>query len=94
VAWRKTPHRRRRDAIAVEGGSPALPIRADLRVKLVTSGVRFTRQPAIDGCPKIETGRSTIDGIAAREEQRQHDSENQLISYSHNRNSGFLAPPE
>jgi site-specific DNA recombinase len=62
VPWSKTPHRRRRDVIAVEGGSPVLPIRADARVKLV-SAIARGRQWLLE----IEIGSATIDGIAARE---------------------------
>ena len=64
VPWSKTPHRRRRDVIAPEGGSPAvvLPIRADVRVKLVSAIARGRQWLS-----EIETGTATIDGIAARE---------------------------
>jgi site-specific DNA recombinase len=64
VPWSKTPHRRRRDVIAPEGASPAavLPIRADVRVKLVTAIARERRWLS-----EIETGTATVDGIAARE---------------------------
>ena len=64
VPWSKTPHRRRREVIALEGGSPAvvLPIRADVRVKLVSAIARGRQWLS-----EIETGTATIDGIAARE---------------------------
>jgi site-specific DNA recombinase len=64
VPWSKSPHRRRRDVIALEGGSPAavLPIRSDARVKLVTAIARGRQWLS-----EIETGTATIDGIAARE---------------------------
>jgi site-specific DNA recombinase len=63
VPWSKTPHRRRRDVIALEDGSPAavLPIRSDARVKLVTAIARGRQWLS-----EIETGTATIDGIAAR----------------------------
>jgi site-specific DNA recombinase len=64
VPWSKPPHRRRRDVIALEGGSPAavLPIRTDVRVKLVTAIARGRQWLS-----EITTGIATIDGIAARE---------------------------
>jgi site-specific DNA recombinase len=64
VPWSKSPHRRRRDVIALEDGSPAavLPIRSDARVKLVTAIARGRQWLS-----EIETGTATIDGIAARE---------------------------
>jgi site-specific DNA recombinase len=64
VPWSKTPHRRRRDVIALEGASPTAvhPIRADVRVKLVTAIAR-----ARQWLSEIETGAATIAGIAARE---------------------------
>jgi hypothetical protein len=64
VPWSKTPHRRRRDVIAPRGASPAalLPIRADVRVKLVTAIARGRQWLS-----EIETGTATVDGIAARE---------------------------
>jgi site-specific DNA recombinase len=63
VPWSKTPHRRPRDVIALEGASSAvLPIRADTRVKLVTAIARGRQWLS-----KIETGTAIIDGVAARE---------------------------
>jgi site-specific DNA recombinase len=64
VLWSKSPHLRRRDAIAPEGASRAavFPIRADARIKLVTAIARGRRWLS-----EIETGTATIDGIAARE---------------------------
>jgi site-specific DNA recombinase len=64
VPWSKPPHRRRCDVIALEGGSPAtvLPIRADVRVKLVSAIARGRQWLS-----EIETGTATIDCIAARE---------------------------
>jgi site-specific DNA recombinase len=64
VPWSKSQHRRRRDVIALEGGSAAavLSIRADARVKLVTAIARGRQWLS-----EIETGTATIDGIAARE---------------------------
>jgi site-specific DNA recombinase len=64
VPWTKSPHRRRRDVIALEGGSAAavLPIRADARVKLVTAIARGRQWLS-----EIETGAATIDAIAARQ---------------------------
>jgi site-specific DNA recombinase len=81
VPWSKSPHRRRRDVIALEGGSPAavLPIRSDARVKLVTAIARGRQWLS-----EIETGTATIDGIAARETCKRHVS--MMISLA------FLAP--
>jgi site-specific DNA recombinase len=64
VPWSKTLHRRRRDVIAPEGASPAevLPIRADVRAKLVAAIARGRQWLS-----EIETGTATVDGIAARE---------------------------
>jgi len=64
VPWSKTPHRRHRDVIALEGSSRAgaLPIRSDTRRKLVTAIARGRQWLS-----EIEAGTVTIDGIAARE---------------------------
>jgi hypothetical protein len=58
VPWSKSPHRRRRDVIALEDGSPAavLPIRSDARVKLVIAIARGRQWLS-----EIETGTATID---------------------------------
>jgi site-specific DNA recombinase len=64
VPWSKSPHRPRREVIAIEGASPAAtrPIRADSRVKLVTAIARGRRWLS-----DIESGSATIEGIATRE---------------------------
>jgi site-specific DNA recombinase len=64
VPWSKPPHRRRCDVIALEGGSPAEvhPIRADVRVKLVSAIARGRQWLS-----EIESGTATIEAIAKRE---------------------------
>jgi hypothetical protein len=79
VPWSKPPHRRRRDVIALEGGSPAaaLPIRADVRVKLITAIAR-----ARQWLSEVETGTATVDGIAAREARsKRHVSIDDLVGF-------------
>jgi site-specific DNA recombinase len=58
----KTPRSRCREVLAVEGGSPVLPIRVDARVKVVTAIARGRQCLS-----EIEIGSATIDGIAVRE---------------------------
>jgi site-specific DNA recombinase len=64
VPWSKPPHRRRRDVIVLEGASPAavLPIRADVRGKLVSAIARGRQWLS-----EIEAGSATIEAIAKRE---------------------------
>ena len=64
VPWSKPPHRRRCDVIALEGGSPVAvhPIRADVRVKLVSAIARGRQWLS-----EIEIGTATIEAIAKRE---------------------------
>jgi hypothetical protein len=64
VSWSKTSHRRHRDVIAPQGSSraEALPIRSDIRTKLVTAIARGRQWLS-----EIEAGAATVDGVAARE---------------------------